>query len=176
MLMNQEKEPLLAFPLTLPMGWNKSPPYFCAFTKTAADICNQQINLPEPDPPYICLQYFEHLIKQQVAPVEFKAHLAPQIKPIPQHLLLARALAYLEIDFIGMVQTKTLAAKVQRITLNVISSIFRSNDTTDNNHKERISESKVCKGDVTWATSKIILGWLVDTVHQNIQLPTHRVE
>ena len=34
------EEPLVAFPLALPMGWVESPPYFCAFTETAADIAN----------------------------------------------------------------------------------------------------------------------------------------
>ena len=34
------KEPLIAFPLALPMGWTESPPYFCAVTKTIADVAN----------------------------------------------------------------------------------------------------------------------------------------
>ena len=35
------EEPLIAFPLVLPMGWTESPPYFCAATETATDIANQ---------------------------------------------------------------------------------------------------------------------------------------
>jgi hypothetical protein len=31
---------LVAIPLTLPMGWSHSPPYFCAYTETIADIAN----------------------------------------------------------------------------------------------------------------------------------------
>jgi hypothetical protein len=33
-------EPLLGLPLSLPMGWSHSPPYFCAFTETCADLAN----------------------------------------------------------------------------------------------------------------------------------------
>lgn len=32
--------PLVAFPLTLPMGWKASPPFFCALTETIMDLAN----------------------------------------------------------------------------------------------------------------------------------------
>jgi hypothetical protein len=32
--------PLIAFPLTCPMGWVKSPPWFSAATETGADLAN----------------------------------------------------------------------------------------------------------------------------------------
>jgi hypothetical protein len=34
------KEQLVGLPLTLPMGWKESIPYFCAATETVADITN----------------------------------------------------------------------------------------------------------------------------------------
>ena len=37
------EEPLVAFPLVLPMGWANSPPIFCAATETAADLANAAI-------------------------------------------------------------------------------------------------------------------------------------
>ena len=33
---------------------------------------------------------------------------------------------------------------------------------------------KLLKGDGSWATRKIILGWLVDTARQTLELPAHR--
>jgi hypothetical protein len=36
-------EPLIAFPLVLPMGWKNSPPFFCAITETVADVTNERI-------------------------------------------------------------------------------------------------------------------------------------
>jgi hypothetical protein len=34
------EEPILGLPLSLPMGWTDSPPYFCSFTETCADLAN----------------------------------------------------------------------------------------------------------------------------------------
>ncbi len=34
------EEPMVAFPLVLPMGWIESPPWFCAATETVADLAN----------------------------------------------------------------------------------------------------------------------------------------
>jgi hypothetical protein len=34
------QEALIGLPLSLPMGWSQSPPYFCAFTETCADMAN----------------------------------------------------------------------------------------------------------------------------------------
>ena len=44
------EEQLVAFPMTLGMGWVSSPPYFCAATETVADLANarsKQEVLPE---------------------------------------------------------------------------------------------------------------------------------
>ena len=35
--------PLVAFPITLPMGWTNSPPLFCSATETIADLANEAI-------------------------------------------------------------------------------------------------------------------------------------
>ena len=34
---------LVALPLVLPMGWTESPPWFCAFTETVADLTNVEL-------------------------------------------------------------------------------------------------------------------------------------
>lgn len=44
-------EPLIGLQLSLPMGWKHSPPYFCAFTETCADMANA-IPLPTFDHPF----------------------------------------------------------------------------------------------------------------------------
>jgi hypothetical protein len=38
-----DEEPLVAFPLALPMGWTESPPYFTAFTETIVDVANSRL-------------------------------------------------------------------------------------------------------------------------------------
>lgn len=37
------EEPLIAFPLVLPMGWKNSPPIFCTATETIADLANARL-------------------------------------------------------------------------------------------------------------------------------------
>jgi hypothetical protein len=43
--------PLIGIPLSLPMGWNLSPPFFCAFTEMCADLTNT-VQVPMPAHPY----------------------------------------------------------------------------------------------------------------------------
>ena len=42
---------LIAFPVTLPMGWTESPPQFTAFTETIANLANQLTVTSSWDPP-----------------------------------------------------------------------------------------------------------------------------
>ena len=40
----ENEEQLVALPLTLPMGWKESPPWFCTATETVADLANAALN------------------------------------------------------------------------------------------------------------------------------------
>jgi hypothetical protein len=51
-LMAQHADPLVAFPLVLPMGWKNSPPIFSTATKTIADLTNACIRNLAPPPPH----------------------------------------------------------------------------------------------------------------------------
>ena len=44
------EEPLMAFPLVLPMGWSNSPPAFSTVTETIADLANTRIATQETPP------------------------------------------------------------------------------------------------------------------------------
>jgi hypothetical protein len=44
--------PLVAFPLTCPMGWVASPPWFCAATETGADLANSLLAADYVPPPH----------------------------------------------------------------------------------------------------------------------------
>jgi hypothetical protein len=37
---------LIGIPLSLPMGWSHSPPYFCAYTETITNIANATLSWP----------------------------------------------------------------------------------------------------------------------------------
>jgi hypothetical protein len=55
---------LIAIPLTLPMGWNHSPPYFCAFTETVADLANQSTTTTHTHPTLADTQHHKDTLRQ----------------------------------------------------------------------------------------------------------------
>ena len=66
---------------------------------------------------------------------------------------------------------------VKRILFQALDQIFRPLDPPDVLARtEPASASKLAKGDTTWSTSKVILGWRVDTIAKTITLPPHPVE
>ncbi len=281
------EEPLVAFPLVLPMGWVSSPPYFCALTETAADIANshlcnptwmpakhplsdmadaaiafqpvsrrplgkvptvlQAVPLPHAvsQPPALappalpttsCFelvsdmggriphtplqldalldapafpQTLPHLLDapalQQPLPHLLDApalqqplpHLldAPALQQTLPHLLDAPAfrqkqphqlycsskpLAYVDLymdDFLGLAQGHPqLRERVRSTLLHSIDQIFRplAPDEASGFRKDPISHSKLNKGDASWSTRKCLLGWIIDTVTETIELPEHR--
>ena len=88
-------------------------------------------------------------------------------------------LSYVDIymdDFLGLAQGHPgLRERVRSTIFHSIDDILRPNSPTDNAHRnEPISLSKLAKGDAKWATRKVLLGWIVDTVAETIELPEHR--
>jgi hypothetical protein len=81
-------------------------------------------------------------------------------------------------DFIGMVQGNPGHHQhVKRILLTSLDEVLRKLENQDNAHRqEPASVKKILKGDATWATRKVILGWLLDTCAMTVQLPPRRVD
>jgi hypothetical protein len=75
-------------------------------------------------------------------------------------------------DFMAVAQpprhTHTL-----RSLLHSVDSIFY-NSPTSTCRRAVISQSKIDKGDATWSTTKLLLGWLIDTASMTLMLPSHR--
>ena len=44
----KEEKPMVAIPLTLPMGWKNSPPLFCTATEMVADLTNEALRSHQP--------------------------------------------------------------------------------------------------------------------------------
>jgi hypothetical protein len=78
--------------------------------------------------------------------------------------------------FIGIVQASTHHRRhANRVLLQSLDEVLHRLDYSNNPHRqEHTSLKKMLKGDATWATRKIILGWQLDTVDMTIQLPAHR--
>lgn len=218
-------EPLVAFPLVLPMGWVSSPPYFCAFTESIADLANASLRInrfyplahplsttadnpdnlkPVSKRPRSTLPFVAPVPESPVQPrlpgppgpdsdtVPKPGPASPpplpalpqlpranRAQPLQLHLP-TRPLAYVDLymdDFLGLAQGHPRARQRVRDTIfHCIDQVFRPNDAgdTDSPRQEPISLSKLNKGDALWATRKVMLGWIIDSVAETIELPEHR--
>jgi hypothetical protein len=65
---------------------------------------------------------------------------------------------------------------VKRVLLHTLDRVFRPLDQQDLEHRqEPASVKKMRKGGATWATRKVILGWIIDTIQLTLELPSHRI-
>jgi hypothetical protein len=168
--------PLVALPLCLPMGWKLSPPHFCAVTETITDVANRKIKGSLQHQALHKLD--ERASKVHVeAPATIKEHPPPDPNLPTMNITQAQVDVFVD-DLIAVAQgdPETLR-KIRSGIFDAIDSILRPVDDQDSQHRtEPISLKKLDKGDCTWATSKLILGWIVDTVNLTISLPEHRAE
>jgi hypothetical protein len=178
-----DEEPLVAFPLTLPIGWVESPPYFCTATETLANLANAvptQRNLP-PHP-------LEHLADTLPPPIELphtssSTHLLGH-RPLPEpvaHSSLAPFRApvlYHDIyvdDYMSLAQgTPRRCTQHRRALLHSLDDIFRPKDAQDPPQRKDVpSLKKFRQGDACYATCKVLLGWIIDSVLGILALPAH---
>ena len=90
------------------------------------------------------------------------------------------ALAYIDIfvdDLLGINQgNKDRREEVKRALLHSLNDVLRPLLPTDlPMRQDPASLKKMKQGDSTWATQKILLGWVIDSVRGTIPLPQHRV-
>jgi hypothetical protein len=78
-------------------------------------------------------------------------------------------------DFIGMVQGIYRHHQyVKQILLTSLDKVLWRLDDQDNIHQqEQASIKKMLKLDATWATHRIVLGWLMETCAMTVQLPKY---
>jgi hypothetical protein len=121
-------EPLIAFPLVLPMGWTNSPPIFLTATKTIADIANTQLSSGWVPP--------SHPLYELAASVSAPPHKAywgskstPPLEPYPNHdpslPTVGAPAAYVDVfvdDFVGLAQKHK--QQVCRTLLEAVDEVF----------------------------------------------------
>lgn len=171
----------MAILLTLPMGWVHSPLFFTAVTKTAVDFINQALRHPRDLGD--CLHYLEMLALNPAGEDHkgSKEAQMPDSRAITIHQpALTRLVAFSNVyidDFISLCQGHPECYQATtRIFLHTLNCIFGPLDTGDPNRREPVSTKKLLKGDTTWTTRKVILGWMIDTVKRTIELSPHRQE
>jgi hypothetical protein len=107
----------------------------------------------------------------------------PESLPLPLHALRNQPSKLISIkswdvyvdDFIGMVQGNPGHLQhVKNIFLTSLDKVLRKLDNQENVHRQEPASVKhMLKGDATWATRKVVLGWLLDTCAMAVQLPPH---
>jgi hypothetical protein len=92
-------------------------------------------------------------------------------KPVAAHDL------YME-DFVSMVQGNYKRRRqAKRSLLHSLNEVFRALHLNDHaSRQESASIKNFLKGDGNWATQKVVLGWLLETFQQTIDLPPYRVD
>ena len=195
---------LVAIPLSLPMGWVESPPYFCAASETVADVANQRMTrsyapphrlesiASTPTPAQSVLppgKPFPSPFNEPVALPSGTPESPAKVQPVSSlpapstHVTTAplpSALSYIDVymdDYIALAQgNRRRRRMIRRILMHAVEEVFSVPGPTEGpQHKDPLSVKKMKQGDASWETIKIVLGWLVDTVKQTIQLPPHRV-
>ena len=63
---------------------------------------------------------------------------------------------------------------LRRHLLHAIDSVLAKPDVSSNQRNEAVSLKKMRMGDGSWSTRKELLGWIVNTMRQTLELPPHR--
>jgi Reverse transcriptase (RNA-dependent DNA polymerase). len=173
------QEPLIAFPLVLPMGWKNSPPAFTTATETIADLANGALKAGQvmrPHPLDVRAAKLDNIGESREESFA-TPHITPDPSIPPQEHPLAEVDVYVD-DFIAVAQgDREQLRNVRATVLHSIDSVFRPNDERDpKTRSEPVSLKKLDKGDASWNTNHTILGWDIDTTQKTITLPAHRKE
>jgi hypothetical protein len=171
---------IIGFPLVLPIGWMQSPPLFTAATETVADLANQELQASKPAQPHGSdIMSESQGVVPEIAPagrhvattLPLPVKAPPKGRPSPP----VKSWEVYVDDFIGMIQGSwTHRRHVKRVLLQNLDKVFRPLDHLDNEHRqEPDSIKKMKKGDASWATRKVVLGWIIDTFRLGIEIPAH---
>lgn len=193
-----EGEPqLVAIPMSCTMGWVQSPPTFSTMSETAADLTNTNF-ARNPR------QLLPHRLEEKAAALDnlsrepmprgeedlvataklqkLNPGLVSEEGPcdhIPvSNQMHSRPVGDTDVfvdDFIQLGQGGQRRLKALRSHLLCALDQVLSTPAPDEPHRnEAVSLKKLLKGDGSWCTRKLILGWIVDTIRQTIELPPHR--
>jgi hypothetical protein len=161
------EDPIIGLPLSLPMGWTDSPPYFCSFTETCADLANTVTHNSFDHPFHYALQTTTAEPPPSFLDTAiFPMNIAPPAEP------LSHTDVYID-DFMVLAQYPTQESTINNV-LQHLHGMFQ--DDVHSPRRPIVSVSKVEKGEAAFSTRKRLLGWEVDSAALTIQLPAHRHE
>ena len=177
-----DRDVLVGFHLSCPMGYVESAPLFCATTETIADLANNDVKFTHPHP-------LDH-IADTPPPPDDTAHLGllthRQEDDLARHFsTLTRdekqhCLSYVDVyvdDFILLQQGLPAQREAARRNLfHHIDRVFRPNDAHDVTRTEVNSIKKLRKGDAAFTVIKKILGWDVNSLSHHLCITPSRLQ
>ena len=195
-----EEEPqLVAIPMATTMGWVQSPPTFSVMSESVCDISNARF---QASPLHVAHHRLEDraalhddlsrsMTPRPRSPEDAQAdlllaavpgtttlpperdHVAP-----PSNRLLTRPLGTTDVfvdDVIQLGQGGRRRMKALRgHLLEAIDAVLSQPASDESHRQEAVSLKKLLKGDGSWATRKLILGWIINALRQTMELPPHR--
>jgi hypothetical protein len=140
-------------PSALQMGWAESPPFFCAATQEGQDVIEYLIDKKFDRPP--------HPLEPYIIPEE----IVSKVTPSQREMTYCFAAIYVD-DFI-LVRVESADATLLRIMARAallgIDLVFPPVEIRGHlGGKDLISQKKLEKGDTLMATTKEVLGFLVE--------------
>ena len=129
---------------------------------------------PQPrEPDDVLANHALHTLCPEYANAPEEDEVAP-----PSNRPLSKPLAATDVfvdDFVQLAQGGPRRMKaIRRHLWNAVDETLAKPDVADTKRNEAISLSKLEKGDGAWTTRKTVLGWILDTLRQTLELPAHR--
>ena len=202
LLPRYEGEPqLIGIPMSCTMGWAQSPPSFCTMSETVCDLVNEGLRsgylLRTPthrlseeaeafddESPSLLPREVEDETKEADAllrnlPTAGRFGPEPVGEAPPSNRMFQKPLAYTDVyvdDFVqlGQGSPKKLQA-IRNCFLHTLDRVLRQPEPGESRN-EAVSLKKLRKGDSSWHTRKVIVGWTLDFIRQTLELPPHRKE
>ena len=191
-----EGEPqLVGIPMACTMGWVQSPPTFCTMSETVCDEANRLFQQsPSHAPPHrleaaaavgddLSRDMSPRPIEQSstnedLALAGIPSSSEPEDIAPASNCPSTKPLGLTDVfvdDFIQLGQGGPARMKaLRRHLFHAIDSVLAQPNVSADKRREALSLKKMMQGDGCWSTRKVLLGWIVDTVRQTLELPPHR--
>ena len=203
LLPRYEGEPqLIGIPMSCTMGWAQSPPTFCAMSETACDLVNDGLksgrllrtpahrlsataeSLDDTEPGFRPRNRDSETLEAEarlgkLAGARTLAH--EPTGPAPSsNRPLKKPVAYTDVfvdDFVQLAQgSPTKLNAVRNVLFHTLDHVLRMPSDEEPNRNEAVSLKKMAKGDSSWHTRKLVIGWIIDFIRQTLELPPHRMD
>ena len=151
----------IVVPNALQMGWCESPPFFCSASETGRDTIEQLLREKSSDP-----HVFEDLMFTDNFTFGDRKTECIRLMEV-----------YVD-DYIAMTNdsSKNNLLHFSRSMLHGIHSVFPPPEVTGHNGEDPIAQKKLRAGEGHWASTKEVLGWMIDGEFYTITLPTAKLE